>query len=789
MTWVWRGVWSVTGLIMAALLLIGGYGVLSAIRALPNTRATLHLDGLTAAVTVTRDDRGVPWIAAQSAGDAYVALGYVHAQDRFFQMEMMRRLGQGRLAELIGRPGLGSDRFMRTLGLYRLARTAAADLDPETRAAVEAYAKGVNAFLNQPGNALPLELKLLFAAPEPWDIADSLVWQKLMGLQLSGNWSEELSRAAVIAKLGPDRAAELYPDAAAASPVTLAALPADFLSALRLAMDEVVRPTLASNIWAVAGARTTTGAPLLANDPHLNFQSPNLWYLAGLSYPGVRLVGATVPGVPFHLLGHNGSLAWGFTTTHGDTQDLFIETPTPDGRGYVLPDGGTQAFDSREEVIAVRFGDAERLIVRASRHGPIVSDILPAGELAGLGTKPVVALSATLLAPEDHSSDAIFAMARAQSVADFTNAARRFHAPQQNVMYADRASIGYLAVGRIPLRASPACDGMVPADGAAGTCDWTGWAAFEQQPQSVDPATGYLINANNKVVADDYPVLIAKEWHEGYRARRIADVLGATPPFSLQDMRTLQQDRISLMARELLPVLLDLLAPAEKGHPLAHQLATWDGAMTPERAEPLIFALWMERVKSALLADDLGDLQSELWGARPTLIKSILTARPQWCDDVTTDAVEDCAGQVTKAWTDALGWLDVNTGTRRAEWTWGRWHVARFDHPLFATIPGLRALGGFKIATGGDDYTVNRGSFAGTGAPVPFKHRHGAGYRAVYDLADLNRSLFSTAGGQSGHLLSGHFDDFLEDWAEGRYFPLVAPDGPGSGQLVLTPVP
>lgn len=783
MKWIWR----VGGAALVILLLIAGTGVLMAFLALPKTSGTLRITDLSAPVSVTRDARGVPWIDAQSSTDAYIALGYVHAQDRFFQMEMMRRLGQGRLAELIGSMGVRSDRFMRTLGLYRATVDAVATLDADTLAAAKAYAHGVNAFLtNAP---LPLELKLLFATPEPWQVADSLVWQKLMGLQLSGNWSEELSRAAVIAKLGPERAAELYPDAGAASPTTMAQLPLEFATDLRNAMLAVVRPSLASNIWAVGRDRSETGAPLLANDPHLNFQSPNLWYLAGLSYPGVKLVGATVPGVPFHLLGHNGTLAWGFTTTHGDTQDLFVETPSDDGQSYQTPDG-PQRFDVREEIIRVRFGKAETLNIRSTRHGPVISDLLPEREMAGIGGKGrIVALSATLLAPDDHSSDAIFQMARAGDVAAFTEAAARFHAPQQNVMYADKTSIGYLAVGRIPLRAGSDCDGMLPADGATGACDWMGWAPFNMQPQRVDPEDSLLINANNKIVPDDYPVLIAKEWHEGYRAQRISDVLRADTQSSLIEMQNLQLDRVSLMARDLLPLLIDRLSGPEREHKLIEQLKLWDGTAAADRIEPLVFALWMERVKSYLLGDDLGGILDELWGARPTLVKSILTDKPHLCDDVTSSPVENCEQQVTKAWANTLAWLDANTSPEPKDWFWGHWHVARFDHPLFANVPVLRGLGSFSVPTGGDDYTVNRGSFASSVATLPFRHRHGAGYRAVYDLADLNRSLFSMAGGQSGHAFSSHATDLLKDWAGGVYFPLVTPVDNGLAHMVLTPAP
>ncbi|MBL8629307.1 MAG: penicillin acylase family protein, partial [Rhodospirillaceae bacterium] len=647
MAWVWRIALGVLATVCAVVLLIVGYGALSALMALPQTSGTLQAQGLQAPVTVTRDDHGVPWIQAESANDAYVALGYVHAQDRLFQMELMRRIGQGRLSEIIGPLGLSTDRFMRTLGVYQSAIDAIPAMDADTRAASEAYAKGVNAFLSERKNAPAWEFKLLFITPEPWQVADSVVWQKLMGLQLSGNWSEELGRAAIIAKLGPDRASQLWPDVPANFPMTLASLPLEYVTKLHAAMTDVVRPTLASNIWAVGPDRTDTGKPFLANDPHLNFQSPNLWYLAGVSYPGVDLIGATVPGVPFHLLGHNGRVAWGFTTTHGDTQDLFIETLAGDGKTYRTPDGD-RPFDEHTEVINVRFGEPQTLTVRATRHGPVISDILPEVR------DKVLALSATLLAPDDHSTDAIFRMARAQNAAEFLTEAKRFHAPQQNLMFADTdGNIGYLAVGRIPLRKDSSCDGLLPADGASGRCDWTGFAPFDMQPQRMNPPTGMLVNANNQIVPNDYPVLIAKEWPEGYRAKRIEQQIAGRAGLTISDMRNLQQDVVSAMTQELLPVLLDRLPQADRNDKLIDQLSTWDGAALQERVEPLAFALWMEKLKARLFKDELGDRFSDLFGARPGLIKNVLTTDSVWCDDVTTAEPETCEMQVAAAWADA----------------------------------------------------------------------------------------------------------------------------------------
>jgi penicillin G amidase len=771
------------GLVVAILglgLAIAGYGVASSYLAVPKTAGDLSIGSLSAPVNVTRDKRGVPWIAAQSAADAYTALGYVHAQDRFFQMELMRRAGQGRLAEVLGPLGVNSDKFMRTLGLYRLTADTLTKTDPEILAIAEAYSKGVNAFLAN--ESLPMELKLLMVSPEPWTPADSFVWQRLMGLQLSGNWPEELVRAGIYAKLGPDKARELWPDVDARSPSTIAALSADFAARLRTAMLDVVVPSTASNIWALSPSRTATGGALLANDPHLGFSAPNLWYMAGLSYPGLTLTGMTVPGVPFHLLGHNGSLAWGFTTTHGDTQDLFVET-LADG-GYRTPDGTAQ-FTTREETINVRFGKPLTITVRQSRHGPIISDILPPADVAQFGEGKVAALSATLLTSEDRTLSAIYNMGRATTVTAFRDAVRDFHSPQQNVMFADtQGGIGYAVSGRAPIRKDKSCDGLLPADGATGNCDWIGWAAFEDMPQSLNPANGVLINANNKIVPDDFPVMIAAEWQEGYRAQRIVDVLGDSSNLTMQDMDKLQHDNVSLLAREMLPLLLERFTPTtERDSQWKARLSAWDSLMTRERTEPIVFALWMENLKSRLLKDELGAEYNDFRGGRSALITTILTDKAQWCDNVQTPTRETCPDQVNAAWADSMAWLDRNAGSE-SNWAWGQWHVATFGHPVFGNLPGFSKLGGFRASTDGDDATVNRGSFTGSTSRTPFRHRHGPGVRAIYDLADLSKSQFSLAGGQSAHMASPHLDDLMDGWANNQMFPL-APPPPGSGQLLI----
>ncbi len=783
---------------------------LNAYRALPRTDGTLTLPQgvLGAPVSIVRDERGIPTITAANEDDVYVALGYVHAQDRLFQMELMRRSGQGRLSEILGSAGVGIDRFVRTLGLYKRAEADLAGFDPAVQHIAQKYADGVNAWLTTRDRPLPLEFQILWFTPEPWKPADSIAWQKLMGLQLSGNYDEELLRATLDAKLGPDRAGALFaapregdpttveatsslPTKAEATPFTdIAALEPDRL--LRTVLDTIA-PTLASNAWAVAGSRTQSGKPLLANDPHLGFQLPSLWYLAILKWPEMTLTGATVPGVPLHILGHNRNVAWGITTTHGDTQDLFVEHVVADGKAYETPDGPKE-FSSHTETIDVRFGKPLTVTVRETRHGPVLSDVLAERRIpAALRENgQVLSLSATLLQPDDRTAEALYRMARAPDAAAFKEATRLFHAPEQNLTYADADHIGFIAAGRLPLRKRG--DGTVPAPGWSGDYDWTGWAPFEQLPQVLDPPSGLIVNGNNRVTAATDP-LVAAHWPEAYRARRILSVLGSTlTPLTVTDMAALQFDTTSLSAREMLPLLLPHVTARDAAEQdLLKSMADWDGNMARERAEPLVFAAWADALKHALLADELGALYDSIYGQRIDVLRAALEQQdgPSWCDNVDTPAVETCPQDIQAAWNSAIDQLKTRVGADPAAWRWGEVHRGAFAHQVLDRIPGLRRVASRHPATPGGEDTINRGSYESPASAQAYAHVHGPAFRGAYDLSDLAGSRFTLAGGQSGHPASRQYDDLLRGWRDLATFTMAPAEShtPGSQTLVLTPKP
>lgn len=755
---------------------------------LPVTEGSLAVQGLSAPAEIRRDANGVVTIRAASELDGYYALGFVHAQDRLPQMEFMRRLGAGRLSEVIGASTLEYDKRMRVLGLYRVAEAGLAELSPEVRAALDAYAAGVNSFLESHRGVLPLEYLVLGFEPEPWQPADSLVWGRLMALQLSNNWREELFRFRLAQQLAPDRLEALWPalsdrQSTAAlfprHPVELALLPPAFA--------EIPG---ASNSWAVDGRFTASGKPLLANDPHLGLTLPSQWYLARIETPGRVVAGATAPGVPFVVIGHNGRVAWSFTTTAGDTQDLFVEKLVPGAPDRYVTPGGDSLFVARTETIKVDGAPDVVLAVRQSVHGPIISDIGLAAEVAG--PDEVVALAWTGLLENDRTAEALYRMGRAESAAEFREALRLFDSPQQNVVYADTAgAIGFVAAGRVPVRNSLSTAGQMPAPGWTGAYDWAGFLPFEELPQLFNPEAGRIVTANNDIRPPGYPHFIAARWEAPFRARRIDELLDAQiAPFTAEEMAAMQLDDLSVAARDLLPQLLADLpqAPLEGAAATALEiLRSWNYRMSRDAAAPLIFTAWVQELDRRLFAEELGPLYDDFlrWNGNGAgaLLAGLASSTEDWCDLAVGSARASCRDALRPALEQAVAALVEVYGSDPRSWRWGDAHQARFGHKMLDFVPVLGDLLSIEIETDGDNATVNRG----TALPQPgfkFPHVHGASLRAVFDLADLDRSLFMIPGGQSANLMAGTFDDLVVPWRNGKFLTL---GGEGERRLTLTP--
>ena len=722
---------------------------------LPPGRETLHLAGLHHPVEISLDEHGVPRIDAADLVDAAAAIGYVHARDRMFQMELMRRVGSGRISEIAGPGGLAIDRMTRTLGLRHLAEASYPMLPRQVRDQLDAYANGVNAAIEARGRFIAPEF-LLLGRPEPWTPVDTLLWGRLMGLSLAENWHTELARLGASAHMPADRLLQLRPEhadtpgpQAARDDPALRDLATRLAAVLPRFPAPYTLPEEASDEWAVDGAHSVTGAPLLAGDPHLAFGFPSIWYLARISVPGHVLTGATAPGTPFLVIGQNGHIAWSFTSSSADVQDLFIETPLDGGR-YATPTGPQPSL-VRSERIHVRGAADIVLTVRTTRHGPVISDILPAR-----GEQHVIAAEMENLRPED-ASPGLAALDVADDIDAAGRAAALISAPVQNLAVADRSRIALFTTGHVPIRRGG--DGSFPSDGAGDAHDWIGDATGSALPVVVAPASGHLLNGNERTAGPDFPVFMGRDWPAPWRADRIRELLDATPKHDVSGFTRMQADRVSAYARHLLPLLL-----ARDIHPVSGSLQAralellrgWDGDMDPDRPQPLIFNAWVQRFTADLLQhDNVGPGVAAGWEDLADLLLS--PAGASWCGG-------DCTPILAGALRDSMATVAASEGADPATWRWGHVHHAVFDNAFLQSIPVLGRLARGEVAIGGDDSTLERG---GSGVSGDFIARHGASYRGVYDLADPDRSRFVVSPGQSGNWLRADAWNLMQIWAGG----------------------
>ena len=767
--------------LVAVLGLLGGFFAIALVfTSLPDAREELAVPSLSAPVTITLDQDGVPRIEARTERDAAVALGWLHARDRMFQMDMMRRGAEGRLAEIAGASALRLDRMTRTLGLAQRAREDLATLAPETRDLLDAYAEGVNALLATRGRLAAPEF-LALGEPEPWKPEHSLLWGKVMGLWLSGNWRRDLERARLERVIPPDRLRMLWPeDDSPGRPDLTAALEPDALARVLAQIPvfgvDAPLPGSASNAWAVGPSRSASGAPLLASDPHLGFQAPIIWYLARIDLPDGRFrAGATAPGVPAVVIGRNERLAWGFTTTHSDTQDVFIERLAGTD-AYETPDG-PRPFTVREERIRVRGREEpEVLRVRETRHGPVISDLDPDGSLPrGM----VLSVAMANLAPSDTPADGLLALNRATSLAEARAAAALLTSPPQNLMVADGAGrIGQYLVGRTPIRRGG--DGTRPVPGWDGAADWIGFVPFDAMPHVEDPASGMLAAANSRPAPADHPVFLGRDWNGDWRLRRIDALLATRPRHDAAGFVAMQNDVVSPFAAEVLPTLL-AVQPSQQAARAHGLLRGWDGAMRADAPQPLIFHAWLRAFRR--LALEAGGATAAADAVGPEFLRFLLHPDGRgaaWC------GADRCAPLLVGALDQAVRDLGERYGSDPSAWRWGAAHVARFEHPLLRFIPGIDSLMRLEVATGGDGETIARGGFRDA-ADLPFAHVHGAGLRLVADLGDPDGIFAMIATGQSGHPLSDHWGSLLQRWRDGDVLRLGRAPEREAGRITLAP--
>ncbi|WP_179380090.1 penicillin acylase family protein [Jannaschia marina] len=794
--WTFR---TVTGV-----LLLAGVAVLAvywlAGRSLPDYDATEEVRGLSAPVEIVRNTHNVPHVFGQSDADVFFGLGYAHAQDRLWQMTLLRRTAQGKLSEIFGQRTLRTDELLRRLGLYRAAVASVAAQDAETLSMLNAYAAGVNArieVINESASGRGAPEFFLFS-PEiaPWQPADSLAIVKLMALQLSGHLGEEVLRARASLTLDEARLRDLHPDLPGEGTVVLAGDLFPGLADRQFAgAGTGPRPDLwpvpardlagASNAFAVAPGRAAAGGALLANDPHLGLSAPTLWYLARLELETGGVIGGTIPGMPIVLAGRTERLGWGLTSSYLDDQDVMIEALNPDNpEQYRTPDGWA-AFETERTIITIKDAEPVTLTLRRTENGPV----LTAGQFdLGLVTPPdhVAALAWTALEEADTSMRTGLELMRAADVEEGLAAAQHFVAPAQNLMLTDGTDIAMTVMGRQPDRDElHQSEGRIPTPGWIATNRWKGLKPADANPVWTTPESGLLGNTNNKTTDALFPDHLSHWWGDSQRVQRMERLMQAREVHTRESLIEAQLDTVSFAARSLLPLVgRDLwftgdAAPAgtpERRRQVALELlAAWNGEMSEHLPEPLIYAAWMRFLQQRLIRDDLGPLAAEYPRMEPLFIERVfrdLGGAGAWCDVIQSTQPETCTDVARQSLDDALQFLEDRYGAGVETWRWGDAHEARSDHPVLGDLPGLGLVVNIRQSTSGGDHTLQRGRTGGE-LPEPFLNVHAATYRGVYDFADPESSVFITSTGQSGHPLSRHYDDLGELWRRGEYIPMT----------------
>ncbi|MEP1329824.1 penicillin acylase family protein [Pseudophaeobacter sp.] len=800
---LFRWLLRLTAALILLTLLASGLAYFLAAQSLPEYDKEITLPGASAPVEIIRDNANVPHIFGSfgaSDEDVYFGLGYAHAQDRLWQMAVMRRTAQGRLSEIFGNRTVETDTFIRRLDIYRLAQQSLSAQRPEVLQALTAYSAGVNARLleiNEEALGRGAPEMFLFNMPiAPWQPADSIALLKLMALKLSGHLQEEVLRARTSLMLdNPERLRDILPDAPGKGITALPEYAALFPELPRFAATEPAPQNAlfpvaprglagASNAWAAARNRSAAGGTLLANDPHLGLTAPGTWYLARMELATGGVIGGTIPGIPAILAGRSQQLGWGITSSYLDDQDLFIEKLNPeDPQEYLSPDG-YKTFTSRPSIIKIKDAPPVTLTLRWSENGPV----LP-GSLFGLSaiTPPghVVSLGWNALDPQDSSMSAAIALMRSATVADAIAAGEDYLAPSQNLVLADRDTIALKTIGSFPARdARHQSKGRLPSQGWRRENRWQGRAPYAANPEFVAPRGGILGNTNNKILERPFPNHVSFEWGDTQRINRWRRLMQNRQVHTRDSFIEAQLDTVSYTARALLPIIgADLWftgeAAADGSRARQRQIALtllseWNGEMNEHLPEPLIYAAWLRALQVRLIADELGPLAEDFPHVDPLFIERVyrdVDGAAIWCDVRQSTTRETCTDMARLALDDALIWIEERYGSALESLRWGDAHQATQDHEVLGEVPLLRFFVNIRQSTSGGDNTLQRGRTSGQD-PDPFQNVHAASYRGVYDFADPDSSLFILATGQSGHFLSRYYDDMAQLWRRGEYIPM-----------------
>ncbi len=795
---------TISALALLLILVIGIY----IYRSFPTLSGETKLAGLMGDVSIKRDLSDVTHIEAKNPLDVWRALGYTHAQERSWQLEFNRRVMHGELSEVLGSATLETDKLLRTLGIVQAAKAQYAKYPADIKAALEAYADGINGFHATSNQALPPEFHILGVKPGKWKATDSVGWGLMMALDLGGNWGTEFVRLVALQKLSTQELWQLIPAYGTEAPATkldLAKLYKDLdvfaakdqklashtdsslpnENSLQALLGKDINgwatglghiDSRGSNNWVVSGTHTESGKPLLANDPHLALGAPAVWYFAHLKSPDFDAIGATLPGLPFVILGRTQTTAWGFTNTGPDTQDLYLEQIDPTNAKQYRTPTGFAAFTERNEVIKVKNQADVTYTVRTTRHGPVVSDAQSGYDGVLNRSKYAMALRWAALDADNLTLVAGLSTMKAKTVAELESAFSSYHSPMQNVVMADTAGQTlYKAVGKVPLRAAgDDLKGMSPSLGWDAKYDWAGWLPYAHTPE-VRAATidkkGWHATANQKIHADDYPHFIGQDWAQSYRLERIDTMLAQTQKHTMASMAMAQADTLSLSTPKVMPSLLSV----QSDHPMAAAVMTelkrFDGRMTTNSVAATIVNVWRDELAHAMLGDKLGaDTFKLVYGKRQFRqgMEEMLAAdqgkgNKAWC------APQSCQERYTAAFDATLEKLGKLYGRDLSLWTWGAVHPAMSSHRPFSSVPVLNKLFTVSVPSAGDPMTVNVGQYFLAEPADTYANRHAASLRAVYDFSDLEKSQFIYQTGQSGLVFSSRYKDMANEWSKVEY--------------------
>ena len=777
-----------------------------------NTRGDFYLNGINQPVSILRDVHGTVFIESENDDDAFFAMGYAQAQDRLWQLEVQKRIAKGSMSEIFGKATFRQDTLMRTLGLYPSAEKAWSYLSTDARNSLNAFARGINAWIDQQ-LPLPPEFLIHDIKPEPWTPIDSIAWIKVFAFSLGGNYLQEMEHYAAASVLDQQQLITLYP---ALDEVQIQNILGNnhklieqnqqfFALKNTLLTDmKIGGKFVGSNAWVVSGSKTSSGLPVLANDPHLGLQIPSLWYSASLKGQSINSAGMALVGLPVIIFGRNKAVGWGGTNLGADVQDLFVEQQGLLNQQEYLVDGKWQSMLRRVESIKVKADfpafmrkaiKPVEIEIRQTRNGPVISDIFSV-----VGSP--VSMRWTALDDDDTSYEAFYLLNYAENWDEFTEAASYLVAPALNLLYADvNDNIGYLVAGRIPKRKSG--KGLVPVAGWESSNQWNGYLNSTDLPRIFNPPEGYIVSANDQAYDSQYPHFISAQWAPSARADRIKQLLQQklknSGKIKIEDHVTIQGDVLDLAIQSIMPTLRRLKCENEQQCKAMAYINNWNGQMLVDEIAPSIVSVWIDKLRLALLGDEFksywqkGDKKTFLGSAIGNitisrLVDMMTDNQSRWCDDVTTDELEDCQIVLSQSLDSTLDEIAKLVGSDISNWQWGELHSTLYSHTPMSNVQMLKGFFERRIPNGGSVNSVNVAN-ASFEPSQGYVQTFGAGFRQIMVIGkDDSPHWLMNGTGQSGHFLSPHYDDMIGPFNRLQFNLLEAPEGAEKQQLNLCPM-